>query len=216
MLPAHRGLRRILLLLAVAAVVAGTVVASVIAFINIGRFMAPEDALQKADAIFVFAGTRVERPLEAADLFRSGYAPRLVVTRAVAEQATFSAERRGIRIPTDFDLSKDVLISLGVPPDVLIAPPRIHDNTAEEIETLHDLAVRNKWKRVILVSSKYHLRRIRMAAGRAMRGTGVQLLMRGSRYDASTPERWWRRRSDIRWLASEVPKLVLYAVGIGT
>jgi uncharacterized SAM-binding protein YcdF (DUF218 family) len=99
---------------------------------------------------------------------------------------------------------------------VLIAPPRIHDNTGEEIETLHDLAVRNRWKRVILVSSKYHLRRIRVGATRAMRATGVQLILRGSRYDAATPGRWWQRRSDIRWIASEVPKLVLYAVGIGT
>jgi uncharacterized SAM-binding protein YcdF (DUF218 family) len=208
--PLHRGVRSILILIAVAAVAGG-----VFSFIEIGTFMAREDPLQKADAIFVFAGTRIERPLEAADLYRAGYAPRLVVTRAMPEQGTSAAERRGARVPSDFDLSKDVLVSLGVPPEALIVPPRIHDNTAEEIETLHDLAVRNKWKRVILVSSKYHLRRIRLAATRAMRDTSVELLLRGSRYDAATPERWWQRRSDVRWLVSEVPKLVLYALGIG-
>jgi hypothetical protein len=41
------------------------------------------------------------------------------------------------------------------------------------------------------------------------------LIRRGSRYDQSTPERWWRRRSDIRWLLSEVPKLGAYALGLG-
>jgi uncharacterized SAM-binding protein YcdF (DUF218 family) len=206
-----RGIRRILLLLIVALAAAG-----VFAFLEIGRFMAREDPLEKADAIFVFAGTRVERPLEAADLYREGYAPRIVITRATAEQGTLAAERRGLRIPSDFDLSKDVLLNLGVPQEALMAPPRIHDNTAAEAQTLHDLAVHNKWKRVIVVSSKYHLRRIRLAAGRAMRGTGVTLILRGSRYDPATPERWWQRRSDIRWLGSEIPKLILYAGGIST
>ncbi len=189
----------------------------VFACAEIGDFMAAEDQrLDKADAIFVFAGTRVERPLEAADLYRAGYAPRVVVTRASAEQGTDAAERRGLPVASDFDLTRDMLLAAGVPADVLIAPPRIHDNTGDEIETLYDLAVRNRWKRVILVSSKYHLRRIRMAAGRAMRDTDVQLMLRGSRYDAATPGRWWQRRSDIRWISSELPKLVLYAVGIGT
>ena len=206
-----RGIRRILFLSILSVIAAGAFGCA-----RLGRFMAADDPLQKADAIFVFAGTRVERPLEAADLYRSGYAPRLVVTRAIAEQGTVAAERRGIRIPGDFDLSKDMLTALGVPADVLIAPPRIHDNTGEEVQTLHDLAVRNKWKRVILVSSKYHLRRIGLAARRAMRGTGVELILRGSRYDTATPERWWQRRSDIRWIASELPKLILYSVGIGT
>jgi hypothetical protein len=39
--------------------------------------------------------------------------------------------------------------------------------------------------------------------------------MHGSRYDLSTPERWWTRRADIRWLLSEIPKLVAYRLGLG-
>jgi len=177
--------------------------------------MAAEDPLDKADAIFVFSGTRVERPLEAYDLYREGYAPRVVVTKAVAEQAMFFAERRGVRVASDFDLNREVLRQLGLPDSALIAPERIHDNTAQEAQTLRALATRYHWRKVILVSSKYHLRRVSLACRREMRGTGVQLIRRGSRYDQSTPERWWRRRSDIRWLLSEVPKLVAYELGLG-
>lgn len=177
--------------------------------------MAPEDPLQKADAIFVFAGTVVDRPMEAADLYREGYAPRIVITRAVAEQATFSLERRGIRIPSDADLNREVLLKLGVPRAALIEPTRIHNDTAEELQTLHQLIDRYHWHRVILVSSKYHLRRIKFAAWRELRGTGVQLLVHGSRYDTAMPERWWHQRSDIRWLLVEVPKLIAYVLGLG-
>src|SRR5687767_3149138 len=145
--------------------------------------MAREDPLTSADAIFVLAGTRVERPLEAADLFRAGYAPRIVVTRATAEQATFQIEKRGITVPTDFDLAKDILLRLGIPERALIAPARIHDNTAEEAQTLRALALENRWRRVIVVSSKYHLRRVSLAFHRALRGTNVELVIRGSRFD---------------------------------
>lgn len=185
-------------------------------FTGVGRFLAREDPLQKADALFVFAGTLAERPLEAADLYREGYAPWIVVTRATIDQATFQLEKRGVRVPTQFDLSKDVLLQLGVPPDVLITPAFIHDNTGEEARTLRELALKHKWRRIILVSSKYHLRRLTLATRRALRGTGVEVIARGSRYDESVPDRWWTRRRDIRWIVAEVPKLVAYALGFGT
>jgi uncharacterized SAM-binding protein YcdF (DUF218 family) len=213
--PAPRAPTRRRRLLAASLIVTLAAAAGTSGFLFIGRFMAYEDQLQPSDAIFVFAGTMVERPLEAADLFRDGYAPVIVVTRAVVEQATFQLERRGVRIPTEHDLNKEVLLEVGVPPAALIAPRFVHDNTAEEARTLRELALEREWRRVILVTSKYHLRRARLAAQRALRGTDVQVLARGSRYDPSMPARWWTRRSDIRWLATEVPKLIVYGLGIG-
>ena len=192
------------------------IAAAVSGFVGIGRFLAADQPLQKADAIFVFAGTLTERPMEAAELYREGYAPRIVVTRATIDQATFQLEKRGIRIPTQHDLTTDVLLQLGVPTGALIAPSFVHDNTAEEARTLGELARMHRWRRVILVSSKYHLRRLTLAARRALRGTDVEVIARGSRYDPSVPATWWTRRRDIRWVASEVPKFLAYALGFGT
>jgi uncharacterized SAM-binding protein YcdF (DUF218 family) len=203
--------KRFVLIGALVCVLAG----GVYGFASIGRFMAREDPLQKADAIFVFAGKYIERPLEAADLYKSGYAPRIVVTRATIEQATFELQRRQIRIPTEEDLTADMLRQAGVPSDALIRPQFVHDNTAEEVRTLKELALQHGWRRVIVVSSKYHLRRIMVAVRYQFRGTGVEVLARGSRYDSSVPDRWWTRRGDMRILATEVPKLVAYRLGIG-
>ena len=208
--PPRRRLRLAIVFAVLLAVLGG------FAFAGVGRFLAREDPLQKADALFVFAGTLAERPFEAADLYREGYAPRIVVTRATVDQATFQLEKRGVRIPTQYDLSKDVLLQLGVPPGALVMPSFVHDNTGEEARTLRELALEHKWRRVILVSSKYHLRRLTLAARRALRGTGVEVIPRGSRYDESVPDRWWTRRRDIRWVVAEVPKLVAYALGFGT
>ena len=184
---------------------------------QVGVFLAPEDRLQQADAIFVFAGTRVERPLEAADLFRARYAPRIVLTRGAAEShAIQTAAARGVVLPDDVAATVEMLRKLGVPDSAVIVPPRLHDSTADEARTLRDLALEQRWRRVIVVSSPYHLRRAGMVTRRALADTGVQIVRHASRYDRSTPPRWWRRRADIKWVVSEVPKLIAYTVGVGT
>ncbi len=183
--------------------------------VNLGSFLASEDELVKADAIFLFAGSQAERPLEAADLFQAGYAPVIVLTRPTEEPAVELLVKRGIVLPTRFSLMREVLDKLGIPDAAVVVPDRVHDNTAQEADTLRDLALSRGWRRVILVSSKYHLRRVRMASRRALRGTNVEVVLHASRYDPATPSRWWRHRSDLRQLLWEVPKVIGYAVGVG-
>jgi len=200
---------------ALAAAAAALLLGGSYALVHLGTFLAREDPLTKADAIFVFAGTVAERAMEAADLYREGYAPRIVVTRGPRSGAMVRLEQQGIFIASESDLNRDVLRRLGVPDDVLIMPPRFHDNTADEARTLRALSAQYGWRRIIIVTSKYHVRRAALSVSRALRGTGVQMIRRGSRYDESMPQAWWTRRADIRWLASETPKLLAYGLGLG-
>jgi uncharacterized SAM-binding protein YcdF (DUF218 family) len=203
--------RRLRLLAGITALL--IVAAAAYSFVEVGRFLAPEDPLQKADAVFVFAGRYVERPLEAGDLYREGYAPRIVITRDRDDMPVPALERRGINIPTHIEVTRRMLQEMQIPDEAIITPDRIHDHTSDEAETLRHLALKYQWRRVILVSSKYHLRRVAFAASRALRGTGVEIVLRATRYDNSTPARWWTRRADIRWIASEVPKFIGYRLG---
>ena len=192
------------------------VIAAGYSLAHLGTFLAREDPLQKADAIFVFAGTFVERPLEAVDLYREGYAPLVVITRSKREAHAYDIARsRGATLDEEFTVERDVLRQLAIPDSAIIAPDQVHDNTAQEAATLRALVQRERWSRVIVVSSKYHLRRASLACERAMAGTSVQIIRRGTRYDPSVPDEWWRRRADIRWVVSEAPKLLLYALGVG-
>jgi len=205
-------IRRVISALAVVVVIAGLYAGR-----QLGTFMAREDPLVQADAIFVLAGTRVERPLEAADLYAAGYARHILLTRSLAEHQAYTAARaRGAHLTDEFESEREVLTQLGVPDEAIVSLPRVHDNTAAEASTLREVAIRERWSRVIVVSSKYHLRRARLACRRALAGTSVDIVLRGSRYDPSEPGDWWRHRADIRWLVSEVPKLVLYASGLSS
>lgn len=203
-------LRRILFLIALVAVPAG-----VYAVAEVGPFLAREDTLAKADVILVLAGTPMGRPLEAADLYLLGYAPRIVLTRQTPEGGERALAERGIPFAEDVQRSRDVYLKLGIPDNAIVIPQRIHGSTAAEAITLRELATRYRWQRVIIVSSKYHLRRAAFAFRRELRGTDVRVMMRGTRYDGLEPKRWWRQRADIQQIILEVPKLIAYLLGLG-
>jgi uncharacterized SAM-binding protein YcdF (DUF218 family) len=184
-------------------------------FVQLGPFLSREDPLVKADAIFVLAGTRMMRPLEGADLYLEGYAPRLVMTRETQDPAYTVVAGRGRLLQTDVERARDLFEEFGISREAIVVPDRIHDSTAAEAETLRELATRYRWQRVIVVTSRFHLTRAGFAVRRALRGTGVQVVMHASRYDTAQPEGWYRRRAEIRWVLSEVPKLVAYVFGLG-
>lgn len=184
-------------------------------FVNLGTFLARQDPVAKADAIFVLAGTELDRALEGIDLFLEGYAPRLVLSREELEPAFATIGRRGVTLPSEVERARDAAIALGVPAGAIVLPDRLHGSTASEAITLRSLAQERHWRTVIVVTSKFHLRRARFAILRELRGTGVQVVMRGTRYDDARPEQWWRQRGDIRDILAEVPKFAAYALGLG-
>lgn len=205
----HR-FRRILLLVAVVVVVAGSY-----AGYRLGVFLYSEDALQHADAICVLAGTRMERPLEAADLFLEGWAKKIVLTQETPDNGIITLQRRGLEFPSNAEMARDVMLRIGVPSAAVDILPEIHDSTAHEAHTFRRVAIERGWKRVIVVTSKFHTRRGGFAVRRELEGTGIEVIMRGSRYDRADPRHWWRTRADVRYATSEAQKLVLYVLGLG-
>src|SRR5690348_13259148 len=116
----------------------------------------------------------MDRPLEAADLYREGWASRIVLTYGLRERSLDELIRRGVTVPSDEDIARDLLVRSGIPATAILLPPRVHDNTAQEAQTFRELAVQNGWRRVIVVTSRYHLRRAGFAIRRELSGTGVE------------------------------------------
>lgn len=181
-----------------------------------GRFLQHEDPLSHADAIFVLAGTRAERWLEAADLYRQGYAPTIVLSPGIVESAEFRLRARGIQFPTDAELARDAMVKMGIPAGAILTPFQNIDNTAAEGLLLRTLSRDHHWTRVIIVTSKYHTRRAGFAFRRALKGSGITLIVRASTYDNADPAHWWRHRSDLRFVLLEWEKLVAYWGGLAS
>lgn len=184
-------------------------------FVYGGRFLQHEDPLSHADAIFVLAGSRADRWFEAVDLYRAGYAPVILLSPGHVEVTEQWLRAHGIRFPTDAELAHDAMVQLGIPPNAVLTPFTNIDNTAGEAEMLRRTAQRHGWTRVIVVTSKYHTRRAGFAMRRALKGSGITIIMHATRYDTSDPARWWHHRPDVRWVTLEWQKLLAYWCGLG-
>lgn len=177
-----------------------------------GAWLVVQDPLDKADAVYVLGGTMYERPLEAVDLYREGWAPRIMLVRQMADLGEAELVKRGIPYPREVDVQVEVLGRLGIPREAIVIIDQA-DSTADEADHLHAVVTRDKLSRVIVVTSKQHTRRARLVMHRRLDGTGVQVIMRYSRYDRSDVDRWWARRGTLRFTLFEYQRLFGYWTG---
>ena len=191
------------------------VLATVVFLPFAGRFFSSSDPLQRSDLIMVLAGSRLDRWLEALDLYKEGWAPAIVLSPGPVSHLETSMRARGMRYPREGDLAREAMVSLGLPAAAVTVMPHGVDNTAAEAAVLRRLLTPGSVHRVIVVTSAYHVRRAGYAFRREFEGSGVEIVMRGSRYSATNPARWWTRRGDIRYMLSELPKYIAYRAGLG-
>lgn len=197
-----------------AAFVAGLLfLLSAIMLPRLGPWLMVEDPLQQADGIIVLGGTMYERPLEAVDLHKAGWAPRIYLFRQAADFGETQLMARGIPYLREIDIQVDVLRRLGVDPQAIEVLNEA-GSTAEEAAQLAELATREQFARLIIVTSKQHTRRARLVMTRRLGELGVQVIMRASRYDQSDIDRWWANRSTLRFTLFEIQRLFGYWIGV--
>lgn len=174
-----------------------------------GRQLVDVDPLSRADAILVLAGATPEREIEAADLYRAGYAPRIVLTREPEREGTEELRHRGIAVPLAIDNRRQVLRSLEVPDEaVVVVEPQII-STAEESERVAAWVRSQPLRSLLIVTSATHTARSRYIFESSLRGTGVEVRMRAAallEYDPDS-ERAAARETIIEW-----QKLLFYRV----
>jgi uncharacterized SAM-binding protein YcdF (DUF218 family) len=111
---------------------------------------------RQADAIVVFAGGvgesgqagggYQERVKTAVDLYHGGFAPRLVFESGYA--FTFR----------EAEVMRDLALSLGVPASAIVLETQ-GSNTYDYVVRVRAILEAQKWRRILLVSSPYHMRR---------------------------------------------------------
>jgi uncharacterized SAM-binding protein YcdF (DUF218 family) len=184
-------------------------------FVQLGHLLHHEDPLQRADVVFALGGSRLARAIEAGDLVLEGWAPRVLLS---PESEDFRTEqllrRRGITVSTEIDLQRSALGQIGIDPaivDVLDAP---QVTTASEADALVGYLRSRGWTRVIVVTSAMHTARARLTMRRRFAGTGLEVIVRATRYEPANLDRWWATREDLRFGLFEFQKLAAYWIGV--
>lgn len=158
-----------------------------------GRALIVEDPRGQADAIVVVAGSTPSREDRAAALFREGWAPRVVVSRQFVPRRVQRLLDMGIR-PLDFQgESVRALEVFGVPRSAIVALPEAVEITETEVRAVVAEARARGWRRVMLVTTASHARRVKIIWGREA-GSTVEAGIAVVHDECSAEDGWWRRR----------------------
>jgi uncharacterized SAM-binding protein YcdF (DUF218 family) len=190
--------RRRFILLAIACVF---LVLALVAFFRVGRWLVVEDPVGKARAIVVLSGRMPVRALEAAKLYRQGYAPEVWLTHT--SEPGESLKAMGISFEGEEVYSTRVLIHEGVPAGAIHVLETPIVNTADEVRVISSALERENNRSVILVTSKPHTRRVRLL-WRKLAPPDCHAIVRAASDDPFDPRHWWRSTGDALDVVREV------------
>jgi uncharacterized SAM-binding protein YcdF (DUF218 family) len=174
---------------------------SLFIFLNVGRWLSVEDPLEKAGAIAVLSGRMPERALEAARIYKAGYAPEVWLTYSREPGATL--QKLSVPYTGEETYDKLILLHEGVPENAIriLEPPIV--NTADEMKAIGEALKQEKVHKVILVTSRVHTRRARTLWNRLSQRDG-EAIVRGVSNDEFDPSHWWRNTGDALDVVREV------------
>jgi uncharacterized SAM-binding protein YcdF (DUF218 family) len=149
----------------------------------------------------VLSGRMPERALEAARIYKGGYAPAVWLTHSTEPGTTL--QKLSVAYIGEDTYDRQILEHEGVPENAIriLEPPIV--NTADEMKTIGQALKQEKFHKVILVTSKVHTRRTRALWKRLSRQAG-EAIVRGVSDDEFDPGHWWRTTGDALDVVREV------------
>jgi uncharacterized SAM-binding protein YcdF (DUF218 family) len=168
--------------------------------------------LPHSDALVVLSGSGayVERTREAAELFRQGRAPHIVLTNDNSIGG-WSVEQQ--RNPLFVERAAAELKRAGVPPERIVVLPPAVASTYDEATLLRSYAEREGVRSLLVVTSAYHSRRAWWTLRRVFRGSNVALGIKAVGHggaESPAPSRWWWHASGWRSVGGEYVKQGYY------
>jgi len=172
----------------------------------VGWALVAEDSPAKAELIVISADSQSAGIIEAADLFRAGYATRVAIFDYPPTRAASELARRGAQ-PFDLEeTSLRLLHELSVT-DVVVIPAVA--GTVDEGKILQNWCAANSVHSILFVSVPDHSRRTRRVLNRALAPQGVEVTVRYARFSEFDPDTWWLTRGGQRTQVVESEKLLL-------
>ena len=172
--------------------------------------------LASADAIVVLSGSSayLERTQKAAELYRDGRAPLVLLTDDHTRGGWSSAQQRN---PFFVERATEELIKAGVPAEKIKIVPGVASNTRYETSLIKEYALAQGIRSVLVVTSTYHSRRALRSLRQIFAGTDVVIGLEPamSRPPAPSPFFWWLQPEGWRTVGVEVVKLIYYWIKYG-
>lgn len=170
-----------------------------------GDMLMDQDKELHADAIYVLGGSPIERGREAARLLGANKADRAFCT-GVNMYPVLQAE--GIEL-TEAELSQRAMLRTGADSSK-VATLKLGTSTWEEAGAILAHATENKYDTITVVSTEFHLRRVKRVLRKQGKGMGITVLVRGAYSDRYDSKRWWKSEEGLLMVNNEYVKLLYY------
>lgn len=171
----------------------------------VGHYLIVQDDLSRVEAMFVLSGNSFDRGREAAKLYRAGWSPKVV---CLGGETNSALELYGICDLT-YETTKRVLIEQQVPRSAIDSLPE-GTSTFEEFEAIKRYCKARSLKKIMVVSSLFHTRRIHEFFRLRMALEGIDMVLRGADEEAFDEDAWWKAEPGLLFVNSEYIKLVYY------
>lgn len=171
---------------------------------EVTEYLFISDPPEPADLIMVFGGKRRERAEKAAELYKAGYAPRILIT---------GGDKRGRGVPEAEEL-KEVCVALGVPAEAIWVEDRSLRTLENVLMSVPLVDARLGWQNmsaVILVSSPVHMRRVKQTVARHIPRDVKILCCPDDRADINK-DNWWTTEEGRQQVFRELEKVRTYAL----
>ena len=173
---------------------------------SIGKFIVADDTVSKADAIIVL-NTGVEyypRLIEAADLFKKGMAPKIVINGNRKTDILRNLEQQGFKPCCSWYEDRErILELLGVPREAVtaVSAEDAYDTVSEALAVGNQL-MKLGINEIIITTSKYHTKRAEYVWSKLFDGK-ISIRSVSAKADPYNPEGWWKEGRQIKWVLAE-------------
>src|SRR5262245_5977058 len=151
------------------------------------------DTLTRAKAIVVLGGNAHTRPQAAAELYRRGLAPKVLVS-----------------FPPDYQRNLIALLNSGVPAGSIEAFGRANANTKEEATALKEWAEQHGASAFIIPAEPFMTRRVRWVFHREFSGTETKIEVQPITPLDYSPQEWWKTDRATVAFKTEMMKYMYY------
>ena len=177
-----------------------------------GSWLVVDNEPEHADAIVVLMGSVGDRMLQASELYKKGYAERVLMVNTYVPASEFLLER-GVYLKTNAEQSKEIGVALGIPEESIDIVPGSARSTRDEAIALNLYFIENSSIRTIMiVTSSYHSRRSLAIFNRSTSYLDypVRVIIIPSDYTEFDYRRWYADRQSAKRVVMEYTRLFYF------
>ena len=176
-------------------------------FRGVGKWLNATDAPEQTEMCFVLGGNSYERGIAASDLYKQFPQQKFTATGGNYPYQILCLDTTML----ECELTRHFMISLGVPETQIDTLSSAHSTMDESNEILVWCKANNA-KHITVISSAFHMRRVRMVFEDKFEEAGIKINFHGAAPIEYNELNWWQNEEGLIMTNNELVKIFYYAI----